>query len=281
MKKESKLKTCPDIEFVSAYFDNELDSGSAEFAHIKNCPECQKQIQTYQKLADTLKAELSSAVPKDIAKKILNGIEQRKLLEKQPSFNYMAMMKIAAMFIIIGLVWILALPENTPENNTDKTVDPIPEFLNLQADGNNNLSTLEFPDHKQIAGKNGTIDWDHFFPTSTNQNNEINFVDESKEDQPAEIPPVVIQVWVVKDLNNSLKKFAEFTKNDNLQINKDRNENKEVNLKISKLDLVELVRKCHKAGFKLLSPTQPQPEQNIFTGNKNDIVDYQATFTVK
>jgi anti sigma-E protein RseA len=279
MSEEINKIKCPDVEFVSAYFDGELDSASTEFSHIKECPECQKRLQSYQNIADILKKELSSAVPKDLSNRVISGIKRRNHLNRQSNFSFPVFLKIAAMFIIIGLALILILPEEQSVTKLNEKTDVTPEFLDLKEKPNTHMTTMDFPGRNQVANNNGAIDWKHFFPASTSRNKKINFVEENAKEKPAIISPVVKQVWVVKDLNAGMKKFAKFAKNNHLKLTKDRHKNIKVSLSISKIHLIELVRKCHQAGFKLLSPAQPQPEQNTFTGNKNDMVEYHATFT--
>jgi len=281
MSKEINQTTCPECELVSAYFDGEIDPASAEFAHIKACPECKKRLQSYQNISDILKEELLSATPKNLSVTILAEVKRRNKARNQHNFRFHFSLKFAAMFILIGLVLIMLLPKKTAETDVKNKIRPLPEFLNLNVQKDNYMTTMKLPNNSGTADNNGTIDWDHFLPASTQPRNEIYFIDENAKEKPAIISPVVKQIWIVKDLNAGMKEFAKLAEKDHIKFTKNRNGNSEINLKISKLQLVELVRKCHKTGFKLLSPTQPQPEQNIFTGNKNDIVSYHATLTQK
>lgn len=278
MSKQEQKSKCPDVEFVSAYFDGELGPGSPEFRHIKECPVCRKKLESYQQIADTLKAELSAEVPNRLPERIITRIRKNNSLEQKSYWRFPFILKIAAMLILTATVLLLLLPG---EENNIRDISPIPEFLNLPEDPGSHLTTLDLPGHKRIADNTGAIDLDHFSPASTNNNNEINFVTDDTGEKPAIISPEVKQVWVVKNLESGTKEFVKFAKKDDLRFTKDSNGDFSAKIKISKIQLVELVRKCQQAGFKLLSPTQPQPEQNIFNGNKDDIVDYQAIFTVR
>lgn len=278
IKQEQKSK-CPDVEFVSAYFDGELDPGYPEFAHIKNCSSCRKQLESYQQIADTLKAELAAEVPKRLSERIITRIRKNNFIEQQSYWSWPAIMKIAAMLLLTATVLFLIIPD-TAQNNV-RNVGPIPEFLNLPENPGSHLTTLDLPNHNRIDNNTGTIDLDHFFPASTNNNNEISFVTEDAGEKPAIISSEVKQVWVVKNLDSGTREFAKFAKNNDLKFTKDSNGDFSTKIKITKIQLVELVRKCQQAGFKLLSPTQPQPEQNLYAGNKDDTVDYQAILTVK
>ena len=280
MSTNTKKLKCPDTECVSAYFDGELSAESAEFAHIKECQECQKCLKSYQVLADKLKEEFAVATPGNLSDRIIAGVKKRSHINSGKNIiNFSMLLRVAALFVISAFALFLMLPGNTPENNRPTETTPTPEFLNIDIP-QRSMTTMKFPSRDRIAADNGSIDLKDFFPASTSARRKINFVDDDATEKPAFIPKNVKQVWVVKDLDSGIRQFAKFAENNNIKKTTKKNKgNIEVNLKLTKLQLVELVRQCHNAGFKLLSPSQPQPEQTTFAGNKDDIVNYQALFT--
>lgn len=284
MRKETEKKTnCPDIEFVSAYFDGELDAASAEYKHIKDCPECREHLDSYQKLADSIKGEFDAAVPNDLAERIISGVKRRNYLEAQPTtLNFPVLMKVAAMFILIACILYLVIPKAPPRPpEVGEDLGAPPEFLNEDIPSGK-LTIMQVPSRERIANTNGSIDLEHFFPASTKASREINFVSDDTEEKPAWIPAAVKQVWVVKEVSSGLKEMEKLAnKKEILSTGKNSQGDAELNLKITKLELVNLIRKLHKAGFKLVSPTQPQPEQNTFAGNKDEVVSYKAILTEK
>lgn len=282
MKNKINNKNCPDIEFLSAFFDGELDSSTDEFKHIKDCAECKKHLESYQELADSIKGELSAEVPDNLAERIISGVKRRNKLESQPSSTpFPILLKFAAMVILIGCILYLVLPkEDIPQAPTDN-IGPKPQFLNKNLPIGQ-LTTLDIPSRKRIEHQTGTIDISHFFPASTNGSRKISFVQNDDKEKPAWIANNVKQVWMVKDINAAMNEMVSLANGKKI-INKGKNTqgDGELNLKLTKLELVNLVRKFHNAGFKLLSPTQPQPEQNTFAGNQNDEVNYEAVLTQK
>ena len=46
----------------------------------------------------------------------------------------------------------------------------------------------------------------------------------------------------------------------------------------TKMQSVRFVRNCKALGCSLLSPVQPQPEQNRFAGHADSVIRYSATF---
>lgn len=282
MTVEENKTNCPEVEFVSAFFDGELDPATAEYKHIKDCPECKKHLDSYQELADSIKGEFDIVVPNGLAERIIAGVKRRNQLEAQPeTMPFPLLIKMAAMFILIFGVLYVVIPKAPPKPSKVEDLEPKPQFLN-DAVPMGNLTTMDVPSRDRIANNTGSIDLEHFFPSSTRTDHKINFVANDGKEKPAWIPTSVKQVWVVKDVSTGLNKMAKLANEKNiLSMGKNSQGDGELNLKLSKVQLVNLVRQCHKAGFKLLSPTQPQPEQNTFAGNQNDEVTYKAVLTQK
>jgi phosphopantothenoylcysteine synthetase/decarboxylase len=98
-----------------------------------------------------------------------------------------------------------------------------------------------------------------------------------KTAQPGVITENVRQTWSVANLAIAKKIFLESLPA-NVKTNVLRDSDGDLTLKVvlTKKALAELVRKCSAGGFKLLSPSQPQPEQNVFAGDSGAKVHYSA-----
>ena len=71
-------RMCPDRQLLSVYFDGELPSPWKEKmeAHIKNCPECSKQLEAYTSI-HRARAEESEPVMEAARQRIWQNLEQR------------------------------------------------------------------------------------------------------------------------------------------------------------------------------------------------------------
>ncbi|MBN1865637.1 MAG: hypothetical protein JW808_12135, partial [Victivallales bacterium] len=117
-------------------------------------------------------------------------------------------------------------------------------------------------------------------PASTAPAGMPKFVDDSSDEKPAAINDEVRHIWIAPELKNAPFIIrAAIDKKNIIRLQENDLGDIEAELHISKKQLVTLVRKCHSAGFSLLSPTQPQPEQSLFSGNGDDKVKYLAVFT--
>jgi hypothetical protein len=87
----------------------------------------------------------------------------------------------------------------------------------------------------------------------------------------------VRQTWSVTNLAIAKKIFlASIPVNEKTNASENRNGDLILKVALTKKELAKLVRECSADGFKLLSPTQPQPEQNVFAGDSDTKVFYTA-----
>ena len=49
----------------------------------------------------------------------------------------------------------------------------------------------------------------------------------------------------------------------------------------TRMQSVKFVRACRLLGYSLLSPVQPQPEQNRFAGEADSMISYHADFVIR
>ena len=142
------------------------------------------------------------------------------------------------------------------------------------------LSTQKIPKKNDIyANVNDTIDLNNFFPVSTkpiqwliNKNKSTN------QKRIATIDKNVEQVWLSKNKKVALEKIKKLSKKIT-KIDQMKDGNIKITFALTKIELVYLVNELISLKYKLLSPSQPQPEENRFTGNKEDKVIYTAILT--
>lgn len=278
--KETLNIQCPDYEDVSAFVDGELDSLSSEFTHIQSCDKCLKRVEEYRKLNSSINDILLSAVPEGFAENLLADIKKRQ--EQVPDKDsgkpipFLLFMKVAAIFVVMGIVFFIFKNDDFSGGGLDPdTSDPL-VFLDNPVPSRS-FSKLEFPPTRENASLGShSMDIRKLMNVSSGNYKDSDLFDfQDSSDCVACIQPKVSQVWSVDNLSDAEKEFAKFT--DNSEFAKDENGNGVIVLKLTKKELAELVRKCKTAGFRLLSASQPQPEQITFSGNQNDKVCYTAT----
>lgn len=271
-------KDCPGFEELSAYFDGELDSSSLEYKHIESCDHCRDELESLRKVSDSIKQEFLLEVPDDFAAEMIVAIKERKKKEKgvRP-FQFRTIIRVAALFVITSLIIFHLIPQQEKIAKVQlpqKKVEPL-IFLGRPI-LTDNLTALQAPPSRSYAaGTHNSIDLRKMMNVSTgNMARELITLPPDKNNQTAFIHPKVHQVWSVDNLGSAKKQMlqlapsAKFTTDDTNII---------MRVELTKKNLAELVRNCKLKGFRLLSPSQPQPEQRVFSGNQGDRVFYTAT----
>ncbi len=279
MNTNNNNNKCPGFEELSAYFDGELDSSSPYYAHIADCDKCRIELDAYKKVNVLLKKEFLDYVPDNFSAKMIDSIKRRREKKSRTdAIHFGFFMKIAALFIISGVIVFALVPhrDSTVRNKviTVKS-DPL-IFLDqpIQTQSHTNTSLLPF--RQCAAGGSDSIDIRKMINVSTGISGDNNiYIAPKKRDPVAIIHTNVKQVWSVNSLKHveteiaQLAEGAKFSKS---------NSSITMTLELSKKNLANFVRSCKNTGFRLLSPSQPQPEQTLFGGNQNDRVLYTATF---
>ena len=277
--KDKLHKDCPGFEELSAYFDNELDSSSLEYKHIEKCDICKRELEGFKIVSDSIKKELQLKVPDDFAREVIAGIKKRNEAEKVvKSFPLKGIMRTAALFIITSLIIIDLLPIDRNQKLHQKVqakAEPL-IFLNKLTDSNHLTSFQNIPSRSYAAGANDAIDLRKMINVSTGSSpSEFISIPNGNREHTAVIPPVVHQVWSVDNLSDVHKQIQQLSPHAKLASNA---RDLTMRGKLTKKEVAEFVRNCKQKGFRLLSPTQPQPEQQVFLGNPNDKISYSATF---
>ena len=279
MNKKSN-KDCPEFEELSAYFDGELDPSSSVYKHIESCETCKNELESLRRVSDSIKQEFAAEVPDDFPVRIIASIKERqeKKMAAKP-FPLNTAIRIAALFIISALIVFNLIPkeENIAKSqSSQKAIEPL-VFLNRPTLAGSLTALPPPPSRRSASGANGTIDLRRMMNVSTgNMSDEILSLPPDQTAESAVIRPEVHQVWSVDNLDSAENQIAKFAPS--AKFAKDATGNRVMNVQLTKKELAELVRECKAAGFRLLSPSQPQPEQKVFAGRENDKVLYNAVF---
>ena len=59
------------------------------------------------------------------------------------------------------------------------------------------------------------------------------------------------------------------------------NDKYSLSFRATRMQTVKFVRACRLLGYSLLSPVQPQPEQNRFSGEADSMISYDADFVIR
>lgn len=253
---------CPAPEIVSAYCDGELSPDSAEAKHIESCPVCQNLLKSYKAIGEGLKNGVSAKVPVDIVSNIKAGVHKKlkaEAIKKTPMSFPVIAFRAAAAFIICGILTLYTL-------ESIKTLDKGGTAVSGESEHDTNFFTAN-------VQPSGEIPLESFSPVSFREG------DQAKD---IVIPDKVHQVWTVGNPDAAADKFIAYAKKLGVPAEKCMETKKKnaasVELNLTKKQLVDLVRKCHLTGFRLVSPDAPQPEQNSFAGKADSKVNYKADF---
>ncbi len=282
MKKTVYNDQCPTPEVVGDLFDGTLDFKSEDYRHIKHCNKCQKILAAYAELDQYIKknAQINNVEPlvQSIRKNVWQIIE-----EKPAKLNlFDLMLRTAAGLVIAGGVTYLIVSQYFMSAKIEKSVS-----INSQlTSSGNQIKAQTFPyytgsEYQQLPGSNSDG-----IPVRSligaNYGNKFSPVFISEKDAPGSAPASigtnVKQVWMTNDIKSSsnklhlaLERVGIADKNIFL-VNK--NGLMQLQMVMTKSQLVNFVKNCEQSGFELMSPQAPQPEQNEFLGNANDPVYY-------
>jgi len=133
---------CPDRQWLSAYFDNEMESPWKEKmeSHIANCDNCAKQLEAYKKISLSLAPagdELTGEAQQRVLHKLETGVYNFGYRGPAPIWRRRVSIPIpaaaAAAFILIalGFLWIARAPGKTETANMAITAETeiIPEIV--------------------------------------------------------------------------------------------------------------------------------------------------------
>lgn len=279
MERDSDSK-CPSQETVSSYYDGELDADSLDARHIKNCPACSEHLKYFAKLATDLKKEMSFFTPDGYTESLREVLKKRVKQEvTSPPLSFPFLLKISAMFAGAALIIITLLTDDgkcPAIPSFSRSADPIVFLGDAKNVGSKEMTSLPVPSSDANGFADSTIDMSNFHHVATGANTGVTTrfkpTTSTKVDKPKVIMANVRQTWSVSDLGKAEKVFRRA----NATFVKNKDGNLRMNVVLTKKELANLVRASFNAGFKLLSPAQPQPEQKVFEGDSDTKVSYTA-----
>ncbi len=270
---------CPEHEAVCAYFDGEMDKTSPEYAHIAACAVCQDKLKDFAIMAEAIARDIPKDMPPEFPETILKKVRARIDAENNPviPFYMIQLMKAAAIFILITGIFIYIKSSS----------DVKPQITGIEPVRSSPSATISaaIPTEKPSKESNipGEIQLRDMRDVSTSPDIKFLNLMTQKDDIygiPAAIPGSVTHVWTTDNMSSALEKAKECllksgVKADKIKFATDGSGTSGLSLETTKKQLSTFVRLFAQDGFGLLSPAQPQPEQNVFYGTADDPVGYE------
>jgi len=287
MPDQSGIGPCPDREYVSCFLDEELPRDSGEARHIAACERCGITLAAYREIGCELRREMAEAVPADLAHRVMAHVRRRA--EETSSVAAPVVpawfLRVAAAVALVALgalgmhgLYSLqppAAPHRPETSGPNATLVPSAPPAVAQT----------VPSAPSIPAANpdtGGMSAGDFAPVLLGE--PPHFIRATvPAATPVPIPQVVRHVWLTADPKDCCAQFAEaaaacgigkIAGNNTL----DPDGTAQLAFSATRRQLVELVRTWSAQGYRLLSPTPPQPEQKLFSGSGNELVTYTAVF---
>ncbi|QSH40394.1 hypothetical protein P0136_13495 [Lentisphaerota bacterium ZTH] len=285
---ENSQNRCPSFEEISAYFDGINEVPGIDL-HIENCAVCRRALQEIAELDAAIKANTYIADDElmQLAAGIKDGFSQKNELESANSgmpFPRVILHLAAALAICCAVVYV-SVQGLTDNLSTGGVIDPaqkavaasqMDKFPYYTSTGSGVLSNGE---------NENSVEVENLIPANFSDTQPVMFKDNVPADanlaNPINIRSKVDHVWVVKSIvkaDDALKKMIRQS-GVMMQLHQQGSVITMTGT-LNKLQLVNLVRACSDAGFELVSPVAPQPEQHYFKGRSEEPVNYQAQFLV-
>jgi hypothetical protein len=284
----TKNEKCPLPEVISAFFDGTLESGSPESRHIKFCPECNKILNSYAAIARALKSTRQDKSSAALVNSITAGVH-RKL--REPAHDSIPFQKyalrIAATAAVAGIALYFAASSmiNTGpqkvvapalQTNFASALGSRQELYPYYTGSDSGVLSGAIAENAVPLQNLVNVDYGNSFSPVF----KLDSAAGGKSGKPALINGSVHQVWVVPDIKDSAATFKKLLERYGVpqkDINTAASGNSfKVQTLITKGQLVNLVKSCKGAGFELITPQAPQPEQNTFSGRASDPVFFSV-----
>jgi hypothetical protein len=250
-----RANKCPSLETLSAFFDGEIDRNSPDAVHIRECPECSAVIKEYSKIDDCIKKSVLEAAPPDLNERIKNKVHSKLEKEngKPPTLAFSIFLKTAAALIICSALTFYTI--NSFRKNKTSETSPVNPASRLNVEG--------------------IIPLENFSEVSFNS---------GKNKKSIKVPDNVKQVWSIRNMEEANRKIMNVAAEmkpgpQKFRLSKEKNTLR-LNTTMTKAQLVRFIRKCVSEGFRLLSPSAPQPEHKNFSGDPKDKVNYKSDFVL-
>jgi len=289
MNKEKKMRKqnpgCPEHDEVSAHFDGKLEKGSLESEHIGSCSECQAKLKDFSSIAEILDRKTAGKLPDNFTEKMLHRVRTKISAEKNPviPFYLVQFMKAAAVFLIIAVIFVYV--KNSSGEKAQVAVNaPVrsspPAVLVSAVPEKKSPGKIDIPGEIKLRDlRDVSTSPDIRFMNFTNAR-------ENLTEKPIAIPESVSHVWVAENIKEAVEKARRCLieagiPGDSINFTSDGKGTSTLSLDINKKQLSSFVKLYANDGFELLSPAQPQPEQNVFFGEASDPVGYELKIVSK
>lgn len=280
---------CIAPENLSAWIDGEYELTPAERGHLEHCEHCSALRQSYLAMSDALRKALDVECPDDLGVRLVLGVREKLEKEKEESsapdgHHYWAWTaRIAAMLVLLGLIGHFAFKDGgiagkrKPAPPEVVTVAPHPGEAQLQPASGVFLR--------------GGVDIGNTRFTATDDP-PVTFSDASlaQVEKLARIEPKVRQVWIYDkgsspaDIERTLRtqcgKLGIPLSGVRMNVAPGSSELNAV-FQVTSYQAAMLSRALKDAGYLLVSPAQPQPEQTRFIGTGREAVEYSLVFAPK
>lgn len=289
---QEKGTPCPGHDFLSSYFDNELDRTSPEFIHISSCSECMMKIDDFTKIGEIVNRHISNEssppLPEDILKNIRMKISEEKNMEVP--LYLIQFLKIAAVIVVVFGVfaYIHSLNGNKVQVSSTIGLKSAPESSSISSAPAVTQNSKDIASRKYFMPEN-EIQFSNMSNVSTGQSMEFrNLPQEGAPPKlaPTSIPDHVCHVWTVKNIkdasvevNDCIEKLG--IPESGISVSKEDNNMVRYSMNLTKKQISGFVKLFASAGNELISPVAPQPEQNLFYGNATDPVGYEIKLVQK
>lgn len=275
--------TCPSFEDISAYYDREIDMDSPMAEHIRQCQECAQVLDSLKLLDAKIKQDFACTVPEGLTDRIKAQLAQTPV-HKTISFPVYKLLRAAAMIAICGALAVYMMHEQFDATSpprlagrsdaSEPHAKPAPSTHNYPYYTSNTAYAPGggVPLHQLSRASYGESPLPVFTNTEQTGDNQ----------QAVRIGAQVHQVWVAKDLQEVNRALGDILLGLNIPPSKvsitDSGKSIRFIADLSKIQLVSLVKNCSARGFDLITPSEPQPEQQLFYGKKDSPVIYYAEF---
>ena len=274
---------CIAPENLSALIDGEYELTPKESEHLKHCKICSALLKSFQAVADAVGKTLDFECPERLSERLVLGVreklgrEERKKAADHRHFWSWAT-RIAAMLVLLGLIGYFAFKDGGVASGYKKAS---PEEV-VVAPGGSNAEWRPAPPKYGIDITNTRL-------AATNAPS-VKFSDAAvaQVEKVAKIEPKVRQLWIYdrkqkladveRTLRNVIGKLSIPWSSVKMNVSPGSTELKAF-FNINSYQTVLLARALKDAGYSLVSPVQPQPEQTHFIGTGREEIDYSLIFS--
>ncbi|MCP3965153.1 MAG: hypothetical protein GY750_16790 [Lentisphaerae bacterium] len=285
---ENNLKQCPTFEEISLYFDGINEVPGIDL-HIEDCAACRKTLQEIADMDAAIKSRVNMN-EEDISQltaRIKDGFHRKN--EFEPAKYGMpfprVVLHLAAALAICSAVVYVAVQGLADDMKNSNIADPAQAAVEASQVDKFPYYTSNASGILSSSGEENSVAVENLIPASFSDSQPVMFNDKIatgiSKTTPVRIRPKVDHVWVVKNIAKADDALKNLIKGSGapMQLHQEGSV-LTMNGKLNKLQLVKLVRACSNAGFELVSPVAPQPEQHYFKGSSEEPVNYQAQFLV-